>query len=114
MTELCGLVMGHIKKAGVEERIPGGLVFTGGGSQIRGLEGLATEVTGVPCRIGTVKGLTGLVDAVSSPSFATGVGLILYWARYGDRQDDEENERNIVLDLFKRIKELILAIIRGN
>lgn len=114
MSELLGLVVGHIKKAGVEERVPGGIVFTGGGSQIKGLEELAEEFTGMPVRAGKIKGLTGLVDSVSNPSFATGVGLVLYWTRYGDRHNIENDGGNIVLDLYKRIKDWLSARFRGD
>ncbi|MBT3784264.1 hypothetical protein HOF92_04750 [bacterium] len=56
-------------------------MLTGGGSQTRGLDVLFQDLGGLPVRIGKIRDVTGLVEKVSSPVFATGVGLIFYGYR---------------------------------
>jgi cell division protein FtsA len=91
MAEICQFIVEHIREAGCEDRLPGGLVFAGGGALIDGLAELAFTETGLPARVGSPAGITGLVEEVGSPVYATAVGLVLYWARYHTRPtvDDE-------------------------
>lgn len=112
MTELCMLILDHIEKAGCEGRLPAGLVFTGGGSRIKGLPELASRVTGLPSRVGKPSGLVGLVDAVGNPEYATAAGLVLFWNRYhGHVADQIENK--LFAGLFKRIKEFFTGFGRN-
>ena len=114
MAEICYLVGEQIRKAGCEERLPAGLVFTGGGSQLQGLPELASSVLDLPARIAVPTGVTGLVEAVSSPVCATAVGLVLYWGRHETRQSESNGKGNLYLSrLIARIKELF-AVIAGN
>jgi len=56
-----------------------GVVLTGGGSLIPGIDVLASEILGCEARIGVPIGLAGgLSDKVLDPKYATGVGLVLY------------------------------------
>lgn len=82
MAELCELIMEHIDKAGCSDRLPAGIVFTGGSSQIEGLVELASRVMGLPARVGKPGGIIGLVEEVNSPSCATAVGLLLFGQRH--------------------------------
>lgn len=81
MAEICQFVMDHLEKSGHADRLPGGLVLSGGGSLVRGFPDLASEMTGLPARIGVPSGVTGLIEAINTPAYATAVGLVLYWAR---------------------------------
>ena len=110
MSEICQLVMGQVEKAGCEDRIAAGLVLTGGGSQLEGLPELALRVTGLPARIGLPGGVSGLVDAVGSPSCATAVGLILFWVRYYPEHIAEGDGGISLQGIVKRIRELFARI----
>lgn len=74
--ELLLLVKRELSKAKVLDKIPAGLVITGGGSQLKGLVEIATTLLSLPVRIGRPHDITGLRKDVQSPIFATGVGLI--------------------------------------
>jgi len=81
--ELFELVKAEVQRSGYQERIAAGLVLTGGSSLLEGMVELAEETfDGLPVRIGKPHGVGGLVDVVSSPIYATGVGLLLYGQRY--------------------------------
>ena len=111
MVEICHLVAEQIRKAGCEERLPAGLVFTGGGSQLQGLPELALRALGLPARVGTPTGVAGLVDAVSSPACATAVGLVLFWNQHGPRQAQSNGRGSVfVSNLVRRMKELFARI----
>ncbi len=71
----------EIKKSGFSSQTPSGLVIVGGGAQTVGLLEQAKYVLGYPARLGTVQGLSGLIDEIGNPSFAAGAGLILYGAK---------------------------------
>jgi cell division protein FtsA len=54
-----------------------GLVLTGGGAALDGMADEAEQVLGVPVRIGSPRGLTGLTDIVNGPEWACAAGLLL-------------------------------------
>ena len=79
--ELLALVLDELKRAGLDSRIPAGLVLTGGGARLDGLAELAERVFSLPVRVAVPRGLEGMTEEVSRPEYATAVGLLLYGAR---------------------------------
>ncbi|HEC17689.1 MAG TPA: cell division protein FtsA [Sedimenticola sp.] len=76
--ELLTLIQGELRRSGFEDLIAGGVVLTGGSSKMEGLIELAEEVFHMPVRLGAPQYVTGLVDVVRNPIYATGVGLLLF------------------------------------
>ena len=76
--EIFDLVIQNIEQSGNEFKLPAGIVVTGGSSEIPGITNIAKKRFGVPARIGTPRGLEGLVDGISSPAYAAAQGLIMY------------------------------------
>ena len=76
--ELLSLVQAELRRSGFEDLIAGGVVLTGGSSKMEGLIDLAEEVFHMPVRMGVPRYVTGLVDVVRNPIYATGVGLLLF------------------------------------
>ncbi len=84
LEEIMEIVGIEIKRSGYSRHLSAGVVLTGGGSLIPGTAELAQEVLGLEARIGMPVGLGGgLVEEVSDPKFATGVGLVLHGLRHG-------------------------------
>lgn len=83
LQEIFKFVGKEIKKSGFGAQIPSGLVICGGGAQTVGVLEQAKYVLGFPARLGQIEGLSGMVDEIDSPSFASGAGLILYGATQG-------------------------------
>jgi cell division protein FtsA len=79
--EIFAMAHAEIQKSGTMDRLASGAVITGGQSLLEGAQELAEEVLGLPVRRGSPKGVGGLVDVVKTPSYATGVGLVLYGGR---------------------------------
>lgn len=82
--ELFNLVHDELKRSGFAEMVAAGVVLTGGGSKMEGAIDLAEEVFHMPVRLGAPQYVTGLVDVVRNPIYATGVGLLLFGSYAGD------------------------------
>jgi cell division protein FtsA len=80
MLELIEKEFAKVKKA---KKLPGGVVFVGGGANLPGLADFAKEKLQLPVKIGSVKGVSGLHDIVASPEHATAVGLMMLDALLG-------------------------------
>jgi len=100
--EILSLARQSLVKEGLEDRIPSGLVLTGGCSALEGVPDLAEEIFETPVRIGIPCRVGGLQDVVRSPMYATGVGLVLFGA-----SQDRENTRFRIRDesIFGRVKQ---------
>lgn len=79
MEEILEQVYFEIKSSGFEKKLIGGIVLTGGGSQLKHLVQLVEYVTGLDARIGypTEHLAKGDVDGMKNPIFATGIGLVI-------------------------------------
>ena len=91
MEEIIEMAHGEIINSGFEKRLAGGIVITGGGSQLSCLKQLVEYMTGMDTRIGYPNEHLGKskLEAVKSPMYATSVGLVLS----GFRSLDEREER---------------------
>lgn len=78
LNELFTLIGMELKKSGFATQTPAGLVITGGGARTVGAEESAKRMLSMPVRVGTPVNITGLIDDVENPSYATAVGLLMY------------------------------------
>ena len=78
--EILSLGRQVLVQAGLDGKIPSGVVLTGGCSALEGLADLAEEIFESPVRPGIPTRIGGLQDVVRSPMYATGVGLALFGA----------------------------------
>ncbi len=83
LQEIFKYVGKEIKKSGFGTQTPSGLVICGGGAQTIGVLDQAKYVLGFPARLGVIEGLSGLIEEIDSPSFASSAGLILYGSTQG-------------------------------
>lgn len=76
--ETLKMVQDDLKRAGIYRQVNGGVVLSGGGSQLPGISQVASGIFGgLPVRIGLPRGLRGLAEAVATPAHATAVGLVM-------------------------------------
>ena len=81
MDEILDLVQTEISNAGYAGKLSAGVVLTGGAAALQGIAELASEVFGTGVRVGVPsENISGLVEAVQAPRFATVVGLAQYGA----------------------------------
>ncbi|HEY1017003.1 MAG TPA: cell division protein FtsA, partial [Herpetosiphonaceae bacterium] len=81
--QLIEMLGAEIRRSGYEGLLPAGIVLTGGSAQLPGLEDLTRDILGMPVRVGVPSNLTGLAEAIDSPPYATGVGLVRWGLRHG-------------------------------
>src|SRR5512139_1165733 len=107
MEEIFTLVNREIVKSGYEDRIASGVVLTGGTSILEGTPELAEQVFNLPVRRGLPQNLGGLVDVVSSPVYATGVGLVVYGSKnLGIKEfPTVQTDDNVFRRVSRRMKE---------
>lgn len=74
--ELFEYVDKELKKIHRSQKLPGGVVITGGTAQLPGIAEAAREKLQLPARLGALQTVTGLVDTVQSPEYHTAVGLM--------------------------------------
>ncbi|WP_457646242.1 cell division protein FtsA [Profundibacter sp.] len=82
--EILEEVRARLDAAGFEHLPSQKIVLTGGGSQIPGLDGLATKILGQQVRLGRPMRVQGLPQAATGPAFAASVGLCLFAAHPQD------------------------------
>ncbi|MDQ3395263.1 MAG: cell division protein FtsA [Bacteroidota bacterium] len=90
MEEIIELVHAEIITSGYENKLAGGMVITGGGSQLASVKQLFEYMTGMDARIGYPNEHLGKskVETVKSPMYATTVGLVLSGFRALDEREN--------------------------
>ncbi|MDI6825309.1 MAG: cell division protein FtsA [Bacillota bacterium] len=104
LQELFALVRQQVARSGRAGQIPGGVVLCGGCALLPGIAEMAEEELGMPVRIGNPSGLGGLADMVSSPAFATTVGLLIYATRRGPGLLRAEARGGVLVSLWDRLR----------
>ncbi|MEL7165312.1 MAG: cell division protein FtsA [Pseudomonadota bacterium] len=88
--EILEEVRARLDAAGFDHLPSQQIVLTGGGSQIPGLDGLASKILGQQVRLGRPLRVHGLPQAATGPGFAAAVGLALFAAHPQDEWWDFE------------------------
>jgi len=92
LEEIYKLIFEEIEKSTFANLIPSGLVITGGGALTAGMLETGRRILGLPIRLGTPQGVTGLIDEIIHPPFATCIGLLLYQSK--NLAENEANWKN--------------------
>jgi len=94
MEEIVELAHSEIITSGYDGKLAGGIVITGGGSQLNSLKQLVEYMSGMDARVGYPNEHLGKskLDMMKSPMFATSVGLVLSGFRALDERENRYNE----------------------
>lgn len=110
LEEIFRLVALEMTKAGLTGKLPAGIVVTGGSALTAGVERSAKVNLKMPVRIGTPKGVTGLIDEIQGTDAAAGVGAILYGTKlyrggtllsFDDKNGSMKKSLSKILSKFK-------------
>jgi cell division protein FtsA len=99
MSEILDFVTYHLKQVGLENKmLNGGIILTGGGSQLKHLIQLAEYVTGLDARIGFPNEhlASGHIEELTRPMYATCIGLILKGYNVYENSLDKERYKTLV------------------
>ncbi len=72
-----------------------------------GLVKLAEETLSMHVRVGVPANVSGLVDSISSPAFATSVGLLEWGLRNAEVVRDDPSRAPLSRDVFRRFREIL-------
>jgi cell division protein FtsA len=81
VAEILNLLAKEVQRARFIHPLHSGAVLVGGTALVDGLVELASETLNMHTRIGYPVGVSGLIDVIHDPAYATGVGLVLYGYR---------------------------------
>ncbi|MBK7213300.1 MAG: cell division protein FtsA [Bacteroidales bacterium] len=95
MEEIIEYVYHEIKSTGLEKKLIAGIVLTGGGSMLKHIEQLTQFMTAMDTRIGYPnEHLASTVpEEITSPMYATGVGLVMLGLQRNERHLTPSNEQ---------------------
>jgi len=70
----------YLKKAGYNDKLPAGVVLTGGTAKIKGIDKIAEDVFKMPVRVAEQNGVVGLVAQIQSSAYSSVIGIIIQLA----------------------------------
>jgi cell division protein FtsA len=77
LDDIFDAVRREFQTARYDMRLPEGVVLSGGGAKLRGLEFYARERLESAVRVGIVSGVKGVGEAIQRPEFSTAIGLMV-------------------------------------
>lgn len=99
LEEIYKLIAAEIEKSGYSNSIPSGLVICGGGALTAGMVEMGRKTIGMSIRVGNPTNITGLIDELISPQYATTVGLLLYGQKNIISETGWKNFNRILKDI---------------
>ena len=105
MSEILELVHYEIRNSGYEKKLIGGIVLTGGGSQLKHMKQLVEYTTGLDCRIGYPNEHVSKApsEKMLIPALATGVGLVISGAEIVERNTESKQVQEEVLQTSEQV-----------
>ncbi|ALO26026.1 cell division protein FtsA [Leptospira borgpetersenii] len=88
MREIFEMTDKELEKSGKKGLLAGGVILTGGGSLLEGIDTLAEDVFRLTVSRARPGGISGLAEKASSPEFSTVIGMI----KYADRMTDMDQK----------------------
>ncbi len=105
--EIFKMVLMELKRTNFYQAVAGGIVLTGGGSLLRGVDILAEQIFDLPVRVGTPKGLGGISEIVTNPIYSTAVGLVQYGLQNPEKG---RKQRGAVNRAFNRLEKVFNSL----
>ncbi len=98
LNEMFQMIASEVKKSGFAGLTPSGIILTGGGASTVGILDSAKRIMSMPVRIGTPTNISGLIDEINTPPYATAVGLLKH-ARNSLLDSDSSSSGNLLSSL---------------
>jgi len=112
MEEIFNLIHNELLRSGYDDMINSGVVVTGGSAELMGIPEMAEQIFNAPSRTGFPQWVSGLVEVVNKPMYATAVGLVLYGAkRIKEGKKFRIRDTNIFGRVMERMKKWFKEVI---
>lgn len=105
LDEIFELVQKEVAKSGFDGALTSGIVITGGSMLLPGAVEMAEHSFGLPVRLGVPARVRGLIDIISNPTYATGVGLVLHGMKRQERGVYRPREDKILSKVKHRMSD---------
>jgi cell division protein FtsA len=108
--EVLDFMVDEILSNNLRTMLPAGIVLTGGGALLEGLRDLATEISGLPVRIGQPHIFAGsslrgkLPPLLQTPIYSTAYGIVLHALQGGDLGLEVGQGDHLATKIIKRMK----------
>lgn len=107
LDEIFEKVRKELKKAGFDRRLPEGIVLTGGGAKLKGIESFVKKALEASVRIGGVEKISGVLDTAKRPEYATALGLVMLASEDGGAKtkkvkNKKERKDGFLKKIFKK------------
>ena len=106
--ELLTLVHEEIIAHHMRSYVTTGLVLTGGGSLLSGIQELARQIFNIPVRIGNPRTGLNVPQSLCNPMYATGYGMVLYTMHKRTSQSQYTLNGPVMVRVFERMKSWVL------
>ena len=105
--ELLTLLRDEIRAKGLYKSLNAGIVLTGGGSLLEGMDVLAENILGLPVRVGYPRAIEGMSREMMNPAYSATIGLVLHACM----NLSEENGQGAGKSLKAKMKKLVHRLI---
>ncbi|MDQ7786521.1 MAG: cell division protein FtsA [Thermodesulfovibrionales bacterium] len=105
--ELLELIRAELRSCSGYDIAATGVVMTGGGSLLEGMDRMAEAILGLPVRIGFPRKIRGCAEIEKNPMYATGAGLVLYGF---DSESNKVFYPDAFAGIFGKMKEWVKGI----
>ncbi len=113
VSEIFEMVADELKKSGKASLLPAGVVLTGGGVKMEGVQELAKKKLKLPVELGRVREIKSDFNEIFSPESATLAGVLLY--EYDNEERKKERAGNLETlpgeGLWQKIKDWFSELI---
>ncbi|MCX6784054.1 MAG: cell division protein FtsA [candidate division WWE3 bacterium] len=111
LDELFSIVSLEIKKSGFSGKLPAGVVLSGGAARTHEIEQAAKMVLKLPVRVGSPRGVVGLIDEITGPAYSSGIGALLYGQSLDLSRESGNGAKNKVVNIFVKVREWIKSFL---
>lgn len=101
--EIFKMVLLELKRTNFYQSVAGGIVLTGGGSLLRGIDQMAEQIFDLPVRVGTPRGFGGMSQIVTNPMYSTAFGLVRYGLDHPDKGNKEAGVWNKAFNKLEKV-----------
>ena len=84
LDEIFAEIRKKLKAAHYDQRLPEGIILTGGGAKMRDIEMFAKEALEASVKVGIPVALGGVSESIAKPEFAVAIGLAIIAAESGE------------------------------
>lgn len=102
LDEIFQMIRNELRQVSKDVMLPAGIVLTGGGAKLEGIEEYAREALKLSVVIGKPEGFSGMVDKISDPAYAAPVGLMMENMSYGGQTDKTNAKLGATVDKIKQ------------